>query len=95
MVSLRPLDTEAILQAAKTELVVTVEEHNIHGGLGAAAAEFLSQHKPVRMKILGMPDEDPYNGASPEVMAHYGLDGRGIAETIYAEMQKSPIQKGQ
>ena len=94
MVSIRPLDTQAILDAAQAGLVVTVEEHSIHGGLGAAAAEFLSQHKPVRMKILGMPDEDPYNGSSPEVMAHYGLDGRGIADTIFAAMHESPIQKG-
>ncbi len=95
MVSLRPLDTRAILDAAEAGLVVTVEEHSIHSGLGAAAAEFLGQHNPVRMKILGMPDEDPYNGASPEVMAHYGLDGRGIADTIIAEIDQSSIQKGQ
>jgi len=82
MISLRPLDVQAILQAADAPLVVTVEEHNVNGGLGAAAAEVLSQQKPTRMKILGLPDEDPYNGASPAVFAHYGLTGSGIADTI-------------
>ncbi len=82
MVSLRPLDEQAILLAADAPLVATVEEHNVHGGLGAAVAEVLSQCKPTRMKILGLPDEDPYNGASPDVMAHYGLTGGGIAQAV-------------
>ncbi len=94
MVSLRPLDTQAILQAADARLVVTVEEHSVHGGLGAAAAEVLSQQKPTPMRILGIPDEDPYNGASPDVLAHYGLDGKGIADTVTRAVFASHTQKG-
>ena len=94
MVSLRPLDTQAILTAAGAKLVVTVEEHNIHGGLGAAVAEVLSQQKPTPMKILGLPDEDPYNGASPAVFAHYGLNGEGIADTVRRQLQSLEPQKG-
>ena len=82
MVSLRPLDEAAVLQAAEAPLVVTVEEHSVNGGLGAAAAELLAQRKPTRMKILGLPDEDLYNGPSPDVFAHYGLTGAGIADTV-------------
>ena len=94
IVSLRPLDTDAILHASQTGLVVTVEEHSIHGGLGAAASEFLSQHNPVKMRILGMPDEDPHNGSSLEVMAHYGLDGKGIASTIVTTYLELFAKKG-
>ncbi len=93
MVSLRPLDTQAILDAAGAPLVVTVEEHSVHGGLGAAAAEVLSQRKPTPMCILGLPDETLYNGAAPEVFAHYGLTGAGIAQTVVRTLQ-SGKQKG-
>ena len=79
MHTLRPLDEDAILQAADTGLVLTVEEHCVHGGLGGAVAEVLSQRKPVRMRILGLPDVPLYNGTSEQVMAHYGLTGEGIA----------------
>ena len=93
MVSLRPLDEAAILEAAAAPLVVTVEEHSAHGGLGAAVAEVLSQQKPTPMRILGLPDEAPFNGASPDVFAHYGLDGSGIANTVLQALQTGK-QKG-
>ena len=76
MVSLRPLDTQAILAAADAPLVVTVEEHSVHGGLGAAAAEVLSQRKPVRMKILGLPDEDLLQRFLPGGIRALRADGR-------------------
>jgi len=88
MHTLRPLDEKAILEAAQTGLVITVEEHNIHGGLGAAVAEVLSQQKPTKMRILGLPDEPLYNGTSADVFAHYGLTGEGMAKTIREALQK-------
>ena len=87
MVSLRPLDEQAVLRAADAPLVVTIEEHSVNGGLGAAAAELLAQRKPARMKILGLPDEDLFNGPSPDVFAHYGLTGSGIADTVQSALQ--------
>ncbi len=82
MHTLRPLDEEAILEAAQTGFVVTVEEHDIHGGLGGAVAEVLCQQKPTRMRILGLPDEKLYTGTSAEVLAHYGLTAEGIARSV-------------
>ena len=79
MHTLKPLDEAAVLAAAETGAVVTVEEHSVHGGLGAAVAELLSQQKPTRMRILGLPDEPLYNGASADVFVHYGLTPAGIA----------------
>ncbi len=88
MHTLRPLDEAAVLEAAKTGLVITVEEHNVHGGLGGAVAELLSQKKPTRMRILGLPDETLYSGTSAEVFAHYGLTGEGIAASVLEAMGK-------
>jgi transketolase len=82
MHTLRPLDEAAILEAAQTGFVVTVEEHDIHGGLGGAVAEVLCQQKPTKMRILGLPDEKLYTGTSAEVLAHYGLTAEGIARAV-------------
>jgi transketolase len=80
MWSLRPLDEDAILQAAReTGRVLTVEEHSIYGGLGEAAAHLLAEQYPVRMKILGFPDEEYKVGKSGELFHYYGLDAEGIA----------------
>ena len=82
MHTLDPIDKAAILQAAETGFVVTVEEHSVNGGLGSAVASVLAQEKPTRMRILGLPDEPLFNGASGDVFKHYGLTGEGIANAI-------------
>ncbi len=87
MHTLRPLDEQAILEAAETGCVITVEEHDVHGGLGGAVAEVLSQMRPTRMRILGLPDEKLYNGSSAEVCAHYGLTAEGVAEAVRRELK--------
>lgn len=84
MHTLRPLDEAAILEAAQTGFVVTVEEHDVHGGLGGAVAEVLAQQKPTKMRILGLPNEKLYTGTSAEVFAHYGLTAEGIAQAVRA-----------
>ncbi len=80
MASIKPLDEAAILEAAETGAIVTVEEHSVKGGLGGAVAEVICQKHPVRMRILGLPDEPLYNGESKDVFAHYGLTAEGIAK---------------
>jgi transketolase len=80
MHTIKPLDTQTIINSArKTGKVITVEEHSIFNGLGAAVAEVLIQNYPVPMKILGIPDEPAIAGTSAQVYAHYGLDAAGIA----------------
>ena len=79
MHTLKPFDEEAVLHAAKTSrCILTVEEHSIFGGLGAAVSELTSQAYPTRLKILGIPDENAVHGKPLEVFAHYGLDTEGI-----------------
>ncbi len=87
MATIKPLDEEAILEAAQTALVVTVEEHIIKGGLGSAVAEVVCQNHPVRMKILGLPDENVYSGASKDVFEHYGLTAEGIALSLKSALK--------
>jgi transketolase len=79
MHTLKPLDTDAIARAAQTGPILTVEEHSVHGGLGAAVSEFVCQNRPVKMKILGLPDESLYSGTSRDVFEHYRLTPEGIA----------------
>lgn len=80
MFTLKPLDEAAILEAAHLGAIVTVEEHSVKGGLGGAVAEVVCQKRPVKMRILGLPDEPLYNGENRYVFEHYGLTAAGIAE---------------
>ena len=79
MFTMKPFDTDAIISAAKsTRCILSVEEHSIFGGLGAAIAEITSQHYPTRVKILGIPDENAVHGKPLEMFAHYEIDMAGI-----------------
>ncbi len=82
MHTIKPLDEDAVLRAAETGLVITVEEHSVHGGLGAAVAEVLCQKRPTPMMILGLPDETLFTGDSAAIFEHYGLTAQGIAQRI-------------
>lgn len=78
MSSIAPLDVEAILSAADTGAVVTVEEASVRGGLGGAVAEVLATHRPCRMRILGFPGFLP-TGSVEFLFEHSGLTPQGIA----------------
>lgn len=91
MPCVKPLDADAILKsAAQTGAVVTVEEHSVLGGLGAAVAEILSQHLPTPLKILGFPDEFAPAGSSAELFAHFGFTAAGIAGSVKAFLSDLP-----
>lgn len=79
MATIKPLDTEALeaFASSHTELV-TVEEHQIAGGLGSTVAEHLSGIKPIKISRLGINDEFGQSGDPDELLAHYGLDTKGI-----------------
>ena len=80
--SIKPLDEGVILaSAAKTRRVVTVEEHNIAGGLGAAVAELLAEKLPTPMRFAGM---RTFGTSAPGdvLLSHFGLDGEGIAARV-------------
>lgn len=80
MHTLKPLDIETIMLAAsKTGHIITIEEHSIFGGLGASVAEVVVQNNPVRMKILGIKDENAIHGNQLEIFKYYGLTADSIA----------------
>ena len=83
MATVKPLDTELVLEAAKaTGKVVTVEEHSIIGGLGGAVCEYLSEKAPVPVKRIGINDVFGESGPAVALLEKYGLDAEGIYKQI-------------
>jgi transketolase len=81
MSTVRPLDTEAVLAAAReTGHIVTVEEHTIYGGLGGAIAEVVVTNHPVPMRILGVPGVFAPTGSAEWLLEHFGLTAEGIRD---------------
>jgi transketolase len=81
--TIKPLDRETIIREAKNaRAVVTVEEHQVAGGLGSAIAEVLVQEAPVPMEFIGVHDEFGQSGEPSELIAHYGMDAAHIGEAV-------------
>ncbi len=79
MSTVKPLDREAILDAARTTRgIVTAEEALAAGGLGGAVAEVLAQGHPAPMRILGVPDVFAPTGTAEFLLEHFGLTAAGI-----------------
>lgn len=79
MSTIKPLDREAILHAARTTRgIVTAEEAFASGGLGGAVAEVLAQEQPAPMRILGVPDTFAPTGSAEFLLDHFGLSAAGI-----------------
>ncbi len=89
--TIKPLDQQAIIKAAQeTKLVMTLEEHSIYSGLGAAVAEVISaipQSAPV--KILGIADEPAITGKTKEIFEHYGLSVENIKQIVTDYFRKN------
>ncbi|MEW5898069.1 MAG: transketolase family protein [Bacillota bacterium] len=81
--TIKPLDTEAIISAAKeTGAIVTAEEHSVIGGLGSAVAETVCEHYPVPVYRVGIPDVFGESGKPGELMEKYGLTARHLAAAV-------------
>ena len=79
--TIKPLDTELLVKAAKTTgAIVTAEEHSIVGGLGAAVCEALAEAYPVPVLRVGVEDKFGKSGQVPELLELYGLTAKNIAE---------------
>ena len=89
MSTLKPIDEKAIVSAAKrTGAIVTAEEHSIIGGLGSAVSNVVSEHSPVPMKIIGIPDVFGESGSSDALMEKFGLTAVNIAKAARAVIKK-------
>lgn len=89
MHTIKPLDGEILLKAAKeTGAIVTSEEHNVIGGLGAAVAEFLGENCPVPVIRHGVQDEFGRSGKAPLVLKAYKLTAEEIAAKAKVAISK-------
>jgi transketolase len=89
MASIKPIDRDAILRAAaRSKRMMTVEEHNVLGGLGAAVAEVLADEGVgVKLKRHGIYDEYSLIAPPTHLYQHYKLDAAGIEEVALAHMK--------
>lgn len=80
--TIKPIDKELIIETAKThDVIVTVEEHNVYGGLGSAVSEVLAPEEiACRQYMLGMQDAFGRSGKPKDLLDYYGLDAKHIAE---------------
>jgi transketolase len=81
--TIKPLDVDTIFGSAqKTGAVVTVEEHQVTGGLGGAVAEALARKHPVPMECVGMQDTFGESGAPEELLEKYGMTSKDVVEAV-------------
>lgn len=81
MHTIKPLDNEAVIRAAKeTGAIVTAEEHSVIGGLGGAVSELLCEEYPVPVVKLGVYDTFGHSGPAPKLLDEFGLRAVNIAE---------------
>ena len=83
MSTIKPIDSDLIIQCAnETKGIVTVEDHNIFGGLGSAVAEVLVQHNPVPMEFVGVQDSFGESGEPDELAEKYEIDDKAIIKSV-------------
>ncbi len=81
--TVKPMDEAAILDAAKTcGAVVTVEEHQIHGGMGSRVAEILAAKHPTPIEFIGVDDRFGQSGDPVELIEHYGMGSAAIEAAV-------------
>ncbi|OGG76698.1 transketolase [Candidatus Kaiserbacteria bacterium RIFCSPLOWO2_01_FULL_54_24] len=92
--TIKPLDTEKILSLAREcGAVVSVEEHQVHGGLGGAIAELLAGEAPTPMEFVGMHDKFGQSGTGAELIEHYGMGVKSIIEAVRKAKERSIKRK--
>ncbi len=87
--TIKPLDREAIIRLAQeTKCIVTVEEHQVHGGMGSAVAECLVESCPVPMEFVGVQDVFGQSGTPEELIKHYGMGEDHIRTAVQDVLER-------
>ena len=87
--TVKPLDRDAVIAIAKEcGKIVTVEEHQVAGGMGSAVAELLAVTLPTRMAFVGVHDKFGQSGTPDELVKHYGMDKDSIKEKVKSLLGK-------
>lgn len=81
--TIKPIDKDIIIKAAKeTGKIITVEEHSVIGGLGAAVCGVTSEFAPVQVKRIGVDDIYGHSGPALGLLSEFGLDAEGLEKRI-------------
>ncbi len=81
--TIKPMDEKTIINIArKTGAIVTVEEHQVNGGMGSAVSEVLAKHYPVPMEFIGMQDSFGESGEPDELLTKYKMKSKNIIEAV-------------
>jgi len=81
--TIKPLDEEKILEvASKVKGIVTVEDHQVQGGMGSAIAEFLAKTKPTKIEFIGLQNTFGESGSMKDLIKKYGLDKEAIRNAV-------------
>lgn len=87
--TIKPLDEEAVLKSIrKTKCAVTVEEHNVIGGLGDSIAQVAGRHFPIPIEYVGTNDTFGESGTPDQLLTKYGLDTPNIIEAVEKVMKR-------
>ena len=87
--TIKPIDSETIVALAKeTGAIITVEEHQVMGGMGSAVAEVLAQGSPVPVEFIGIQDKFGQSGTPEELIEHYGMGKDAIKEAVKKVMKR-------
>ncbi|MEX0917295.1 MAG: transketolase C-terminal domain-containing protein [Candidatus Paceibacterota bacterium] len=87
--TVKPMDEGVIVDVAKhAGAVVTIEEHQIAGGMGSAVAELLARKYPLPIEFIGVPDEFGQSGEPKELLAHYGMDVSAIKKAARKALER-------
>lgn len=84
LATIKPLDEIAVTRLAnEARAIITLEEHQVHGGMGSAVAECLAVHCPVPIEFLGVQDQFGQSGTPDELIELYGMGEKHITEAIH------------
>lgn len=87
--TIKPLDTQKILEVAKrTGAIVTAEEHQVAGGLGGAVAELLAREYPTPQEFVGLQGVFGESGAPDELIEKYGMGAKDIVKAVYTVLKR-------
>lgn len=89
--TIKPLDVKSIIEFTKhSQAVVTVEDHQVTGGLGSAIAEVLAKHAPMPMEMIGLQDTFAESGTPEQIRAKYHMDTPDIVKAVKKVIERKP-----
>ncbi len=89
MATIKPLDTHALdFLIKKSRAFVTVEEHQVAGGLGSAVAEYVAAHHPVPIEFVGIQDQFGQSGKPSELLDFYNINQNAIEQAVYKVLSR-------